>query len=65
MVVRRDASRNLVVYLTKHQEGIERALRAHDGTVEGGFRTAAFARLLDAHFYVGACDLRAIWSHDG
>ena len=58
VVVRRDASGNLVVYLAENAERLEAVWKRHDGTVEGGFQTVAFSRMLDKQFYVCARGVR-------
>jgi len=52
VIVRRDSSDNIVVYLTSMAPRIEARLKQRDGTVEGGFQSTAFAFMLDGQFYV-------------
>ena len=63
VVVRRDAVGNIVVYLTSMAADIEARLRQCDGTVEGGFRSTAFALLLDGQFYVCTDDVHQVLKH--
>ena len=65
-VVRRtDHSGNIVLYLSKNRESVERQLRSWslDGTVEGGFQSVQFSRLLDPHFYVATAPLETVLAH--
>lgn len=52
-MVRRDKCGNWVVYLNTGADAVEQRLLAisSDGTVEGAFQSAAFARILDPLFY--------------
>lgn len=65
VVMRRDAAGNIVVYLTSMAPHIEERLRQCDGTVEGGFRSTAFAHLLDGQFYVCTDDVHQVLKHPG
>jgi hypothetical protein len=65
VVVRRDHSGNIVVYLTSMAPHIEARLKQRDGTVEGGFRSTAFAHLLDGQFYVCADVVQAVLRRPG
>ena len=56
-VTRRDSFGNIVLYLKKNAPSIERLLRSKDGTLEGGFRSLEFSKLLDSKFYVATADL--------
>lgn len=64
-VDRYDASGNIVLYLKRNAAHVEASLlqQTDDGTVEGGFRTTAFARLLDPHFYCCTHDLTEVFAH--
>ena len=55
VVVRRDSSNNIVVYLASMAPGIEARLKQRDGTVKGGFQSTTFARMLDGQFYISHC----------
>lgn len=63
-VQRRDPSGNIVLYLRANAPSIEAELRAQDGTVEGGFRSKRFARLLDPSFYVCSADLSSVFKRE-
>lgn len=65
VVMRRDASGNIVVYLTSMAPHIEERLGQCDGTMEGGFRSTAFAHLLDEQFYVCTDDVQTVLKHPG
>jgi hypothetical protein len=63
-VIRYDASGNVILYLARNAPRIESLLRQKDGTVEGGFRSVAFSRLLDAQFYCCTDSLSSVFTHD-
>ena len=52
VVVRLDASGNIILYLTSAAMSIEETLKERDGSIEGGFQSTTFARMLDEQFYM-------------
>lgn len=65
VVLRRDSSKNIVVYLTSMAPRIEAKLKQHDGTVEGGFQSTSFALMLDKQFYVCTDTVKAVLKRPG
>lgn len=65
VMVRRDSSKNIVVYLTSMAPRIEARLRQRDGTVEGGFQGPAFAVMLDGQFYACTDVVRTVLQRPG
>ena len=65
VVVRRDGSNNIIVYLTSMASRIEARLKQRDGTVEGGFQSTAFALMLDGQFYVCTNVVRTVLMRPG
>lgn len=65
VVVRRDSSDNIVVYLKSMVPHIEALLKQRDGTVEGGFQSTAFAHMLDGQFYVCTDVVRTVLQRPG